>query len=201
MENKCLYNSDGDFLIVPQKGTLFIRTEHGKLTVAPNEFCVIQSGIKFSIDVSETSRGYVLEVFDNHFVLPNLGPIGANGLANPKHFLTPTAWFEDSTEPYQLVNKYCGSLFTTQQNFSPFNVVAWYGNYAPYKYDLSKFMVINTVSYDHAVRICLDTFKYIIEFNCMLLGSIDIHCTDMSISKTGNCNCRFCHIPSTLVSC
>ena len=90
MNNKCLHNSDGDFLIVPQKGTLFIKTEFGKMVVKPNEICVIQQGMKFSVDLSESSRGYVLEVFDSHFVLPNLGPIGANGLANPKHFQSPS---------------------------------------------------------------------------------------------------------------
>lgn len=151
MTNKCVYNSDGDFLIVPQLGTLFIKTEFGKLVVEPNQICVIQQGIKFSVDVSTNSRGYVLEVFDGHFVLPNLGPIGANGLANAKHFLTPVAHFEDLDGSFQVVNKYCGSLFYTEQSHSPFDVVAWSGNYAPYKYDLSKFMAINTVSYDHAV--------------------------------------------------
>lgn len=150
MKNRCMHNSDGDFLIVPQKGTLHIRTEFGRMKVQPNEIAVIQQGMKFSIELTEASRGYVLEVFDNHFVLPSLGPIGANGLANPKHFQCPTAFYEDVEGPFQVVNKYCGSLFVTQQDHSPFDVVAWYGNYTPYKYDLSKFMVINTVSYDHA---------------------------------------------------
>jgi len=89
-------------------------------------------------------------VFNAHFVLPTLGPIGANGLANPRHFETPTAWFEEVDKvTYEVVNKYCGSLHITEQSHSPFDVVAWSGNYAPYKYDLTKFMVINTVSYDH----------------------------------------------------
>ena len=151
MANKCMFNSDGDFLFVPQKGALFIKTEFGKMVVNPNEICVIQQGMKFSIELTEPSRGYVLEVFNNHFVLPNLGPIGANGLANPKHFLSPVAHFEEIEKPFQVVNKYCGSLFIAKQDHSPFDVVAWYGNYVPYKYNLSKFMVINTVSYDHAV--------------------------------------------------
>ena len=86
MKNRCFHNSDGDFLLVPQLGTLYIRTEFGKMTVSPNEICVIQQGMKFSVDITEPSRGYVLEVFDGHFILPNLGPIGANGLANPRHF-------------------------------------------------------------------------------------------------------------------
>ncbi|XP_005091193.1 homogentisate 1,2-dioxygenase [Aplysia californica] len=151
MENKCLYNSDGDFLIVPQEGTLFITTEMGKMNVAPNEICVIQRGIRFSIDVKGNSRGYVLEVFSDHFVLPSLGPIGANGLANPRDFLSPVAWYEDrEVREYTVISKYHGHLFSATQGHSPFDVAAWHGNYAPYKYDLSKFMVINCVAFDHA---------------------------------------------------
>ncbi|XP_041352250.1 homogentisate 1,2-dioxygenase-like [Gigantopelta aegis] len=151
MENKCFYTSDGDFLIVPEKGGLFITTEFGRMQVNPNEICVIQRGIRFSVDVSGETRGYICEVFNDHFQLPSLGPIGANGLANPRDFLTPVAWFEDRDVPdYTVVSKYHGHLFAAKQNHSPFDVVAWHGNYAPYKYDLSKFMVINCVSFDHA---------------------------------------------------
>lgn len=97
-------------------------------------------------------RGYILEVFDNHFKLPDLGPIGANGLANPRDFLTPTAWFEDrEVSNFDVFNKYQGHLFVANQDHSVFDVVAWHGNYVPYKYDLSKFMVINSVSFDHCV--------------------------------------------------
>ncbi|XP_031623029.1 homogentisate 1,2-dioxygenase [Contarinia nasturtii] len=150
MNDCAFYNSDGDFLIVPQKGTLEIKTEFGCMTCAPNEICVIQQGIKFSVAVSELSRGYILEVYDNHFTLPDLGPIGANGLANPRDFQTPTAWFEDIDGiNYKIIAKYQGALFQAKTNHSPFDVVAWHGNYAPYKYDLAKFMVINSVSFDH----------------------------------------------------
>jgi len=150
MTDTCFYSADGDFLIVPQQGSLHITTEFGKMSVDPNEICVIQQGMRFSVEVNGPSRGYVLEVFDDHFVLPSLGPIGANGLANPRHFLTPTAWFEDRSDiTYTVLCKYQGHLFAAKQNHSPFNVVAWTGNYAPYKYDLSKFMVINSVSFDH----------------------------------------------------
>ena len=97
-------------------------------------------------------RGYILEVYDNHFKLPDLGPIGANGLANPRDFLTPTVWFEDrDTDNYQIISKYQGSLFIASTNHSPFDVVAWHGNYVPYKYNLANFMVINSVSFDHCV--------------------------------------------------
>lgn len=131
-------------------------TEFGKMYVKPNEICVIQQGIRFSVNVEGPTRGYILEVFDNHFKLPDLGPIGANGLANPRDFQTPVAWFEDvDFDDYKVVSKFQGALFVATQNHSPFNVVAWHGNYAPYKYDLAKFMVINSVSFDHCVSVSL----------------------------------------------
>ncbi|KAG8235140.1 hypothetical protein J437_LFUL012337 [Ladona fulva] len=113
---------------------------------------------RFTVAIEKESRGYILEVFDGHFVLPNLGPIGANGLANPRDFLTPVAWFEDrelgrdsnGKGKYTIIGKFQGELFKAQQEHSPFDVVAWHGNYAPYKYDLANFMVINAVQYDHA---------------------------------------------------
>eukprot|EP01090_Pellita_catalonica_P021752 TRINITY_DN8225_c0_g1_i1.p1 TRINITY_DN8225_c0_g1~~TRINITY_DN8225_c0_g1_i1.p1 ORF type:complete len:447 (-),score=64.43 TRINITY_DN8225_c0_g1_i1:128-1468(-) len=142
-------NSDGDFLIVPQQGALDITTEFGKMYVSPGEICVIQRGIRFSVAVDGASRGYICEVYDDHFVLPDLGPIGANGLANPRDFLSPRAAFEDTTGDYTILNKYLGGLYSTTQKFSPFNVVAWHGNYVPYKYDLALFNTINSVSYDH----------------------------------------------------
>nr|XP_021485016.1 homogentisate 1,2-dioxygenase [Meriones unguiculatus] len=152
MENRCFYNSDGDFLIVPQKGKLLIYTEFGKMLVQPNEICVLQRGMRFSIDVFEETRGYLLEVYGVHFELPDLGPIGANGLANPRDFLIPVAWYEDRQVPggYTVINKYQGKLFASKQDVSPFNVVAWHGNYTPYKYNLENFMVINAVAFDHA---------------------------------------------------
>jgi len=150
MRDRAMYNSDGDFLIVPQHGELDITTEFGKILVRPNEICVIQQGIKFSVNVCGPSRGYVLEVYDNHFVLPALGPIGANGLANPRDFFTPVAWFENrGGVEFTVISKYQGSLFSAIMDHSPFNVTAWHGNYAPYKYNLANFCVINSVSYDH----------------------------------------------------
>uniref|UniRef100_T1PEH7 Homogentisate 1,2-dioxygenase n=1 Tax=Musca domestica TaxID=7370 RepID=T1PEH7_MUSDO len=150
MENMAFYNSDGDFLIVPQEGVLDITTEFGKMKVAPNEICVIPQGIRFAVNVAGPTRGYILEVYDNHFHLPDLGPIGANGLANPRDFQTPVAWFEDrQVKDFSVVSKFQGHLFVAKQNHSCFDVVAWHGNYVPYKYDLSKFNVINSVSFDH----------------------------------------------------
>ncbi|XP_065167949.1 homogentisate 1,2-dioxygenase [Atheta coriaria] len=150
MENRAFYNADGDLLIVPQVGPLDIKTEFGLMKVHPNQICVIQQGMRFSVAVNEASRGYILEVFGQHFQLPDLGPIGANGLANPRDFLTPTAYYEDmQNTSYQIVSKYQGGMFACNQDHSPFDVVAWHGNYVPYKYDLSKFQVINSVSFDH----------------------------------------------------
>jgi homogentisate 1,2-dioxygenase len=151
MHNKAFYNADGDFLIVPQQGPLNITTELGKIHVDINEICVIQQGIRFSVEVSGPSRGYILEVFNGHFQLPNLGPIGSNGLANPRDFLTPAASFEDRRveEGYSIVSKFQGVLFEATQDHTPFDVVAWHGNYAPYKYNLSNFVVVNSVSVDH----------------------------------------------------
>lgn len=144
---------------MPQTGALTILTEFGRIHINPNEICVIQQGMKFSVAVCEPSRGYILEVFGQHFTLPDLGPIGANGLASARDFLTPCAWYEDSSstaaKTYEVVAKFHGQLFVATQNHSPFDVVAWHGNYVPYKYDLAKFMVINSVSFDHCVRLDL----------------------------------------------
>jgi len=151
MKDKAFYSADGDMLIVPQQGTLYITTEFGKMKVEPLEICVIQMGMRFSVSITDDSRGYIVEVFDTHFKIPDLGPIGANGLANPRDFEIPTAWFEDrDVDNYRIVAKYQGALFSFTQDHSPFDVVAWHGNYTPYKYNLEKFMAVNTVVFDHA---------------------------------------------------
>ena len=136
MRSTSFANADGDFLVVPQEGPLLLRTEFGRLKVSPGEIFVVQRGIRFSVDLlGETARGYILEIFEGHFSLPDLGPIGANGLANPQDFKSPVAWFErdGQTRPYDVVHKLDGQLFSAHQDFSPYNVVAWHGNYAPYK--------------------------------------------------------------------
>lgn len=73
--------------------------------------------MRFAVEVDGPSRGYILEVFCTHFQLPELGPIGANGLANPHHFLTPVAWFEDEENDadFTIVNKYQGAFFEATQ--------------------------------------------------------------------------------------
>lgn len=159
MGTRVFHNSDGDFLIVPQLGSLRIKTEMGIIHVEPTEIAVIQRGIKFSVDVEGPSRGYILEVFSGHFVIPDLGPIGANGLANPRDFLTPVAAYEDLETAHTVVNKFGGKLFQSLLNHSPFDVVAWHGNYAPYKYDLKLFCCMNSVTYDHPVYSSLISSK------------------------------------------
>jgi len=151
MRDTATYNADGDYLIVPQEGVLDVTTEFGRMRVEPGEICVVQQGMRFAVGVTGPSRGYVLEVFGGHFVLPDLGPIGANGLAAPRHFLTPKAWYEDrEVKDFKVVAKYQNALFTARQGHSCFDVVAWSGNYVPYKYDLRLFMVINATAFDHA---------------------------------------------------
>lgn len=150
MENKAFYSADGDLIIVPQVGKLSIKTELGRLTVEPQEIAVIPRGIKFAVYVEGASRGYVSEVFSGHFKIPDLGPIGANGLANPRDFQTPVAWYEDLDADFSVVSKFGGELFQYTLNHSVFDVVAWHGNYCPYKYDLRLYNAMNTVSFDHA---------------------------------------------------
>lgn len=149
MQNRAFYSADGDMLIVPQAGSLYIKTEMGKFVVDPCEIVVIPRGIKFQVYVTGESRGYGLEVYTSHFELPSLGPIGSNGLANQRDFENPAAAFEDIEESYQVVVKYLNKYFHCNWDHSPFDVVAWHGNYSPFKYDLRKFNCINSVTYDH----------------------------------------------------
>lgn len=150
MESDFFQNADGDLLIVPQMGRLELRTECGILDIEPGEIAVIQRGIKFQVRLLEkAARGYICENYGLHFELPNLGPIGSNGLANPRDFEFPTAWYEERQGSFRLQLKFAGELFEAAIEHSPLDVVAWHGNYAPYKYDLRKFNTINTVSYDH----------------------------------------------------
>ncbi len=143
------YDADGDLLIVPQQGTLLIKTEFGILQVKPGEIALIPRGIKFRVELDGAVRGYICENYGLPFRLPELGPIGANGLANARDFMAPTAWYEESAGESEIVAKFAGNLWSYSVKGSPLNVVAWHGNYYPYKYDLARFNAINTVSYDH----------------------------------------------------
>lgn len=150
MSDRFFYNADGEMLVAPEKGRLDVFTELGRLDVAPGEICVLPRGVKFRIELPDgEARGYVCENYGAHFKLPDLGPIGANGLANSRDFQTPVADYEDREGDFQLIAKFQGNLWAAEICHSPLDVVAWHGNYAPYKYDLSAFNTINTVSYDH----------------------------------------------------
>jgi len=149
--NRVFVDADGELLIVPQQGALRLETELGRLDVERGSIALIPRGMKFRAVLKDgPARGYVAENYGMPFRLPDLGPIGSNGLANPRDFETPVAWFEDSDEPTEVVQKSLGQLWTTTLDHSPLDVVAWHGNYAPCRYDLSRFNVMNTVSFDHA---------------------------------------------------
>ena len=149
MHHKAFVNADGEMLVVPQQGRLTITTELGALAVAPGEIALLPRGMAFSVGVDGPSRGYVCENYGAHFRLPELGPIGSNGLANPRDFLAPTAAFDAVDAPWQIVRKYGGALWAAQAASSPFNVVAWHGNLVPFKYDTANFMTIGSISFDH----------------------------------------------------
>ena len=144
------WNAEGEMLVVPQQGKLIFFTELGSIELAPGEICVLPRGLKFRVElVDKDARGYICENYGQQFRLPDLGPIGANGLANPRDFLTPVAAYEDLSEDFEVVAKYGGRLWSSRIDHSPLNVVGWHGNYAPYKYDLANFNCINSVSFDH----------------------------------------------------
>ncbi len=150
MTNRVFYNADGELLIVPQHGTLKLVTEMGILSVEPWQIALIPRGVRFRVELpAGPVRGYVCENHGALFRLPELGPIGANGLANARDFEAPIAWFEDVDKPHEVIQKFQGRLWTTTMDHSPLDVVAWHGNLAPYRYDLRHFNTINTVSFDH----------------------------------------------------
>ncbi|KAH8841013.1 hypothetical protein MCOR27_002731 [Pyricularia oryzae] len=163
--SSAFYSADGDLLIVAQSGVLDIRTELGWLLVRPLEIAVIPRGIRFQVLLPEgtgPARGYALELYQGHFALPELGPIGSNGLANARDFQAPVACFSEDHGPtafsagpsaprdgYEVTAKFNNTLFATRQAHTPFDVVAWHGNYYPFKYDLGRFNTIGAISYDH----------------------------------------------------
>ncbi|TYQ19947.1 UNVERIFIED_ORG: homogentisate 1,2-dioxygenase [Zoogloea ramigera] len=150
MAGRYFYSADGELLIVPQEGRLLLRTELGVLEIAPQEIAVIPRGVRFQVLLPDgAARGYVCENFGALLRLPDLGPIGSNGLANPRDFLTPCAHYEDMEGDFELVAKFCGNLWRAAIGHSPLDVVAWHGNYAPYKYDLRHFNTIGSISHDH----------------------------------------------------
>jgi homogentisate 1,2-dioxygenase len=151
MERRALIDSDGELLLVPQQGRLRLLTELGRLDVRPGEIALIPRGLAFRVGLPDgPSRGYVCENYGAHFRLPELGPIGSNGLANPRDFRAPVAAFEDEAAgPCEVVKRFGGRSWHAMQPASPFDVVAWHGTLAPMKYDTANFMVIGTISFDH----------------------------------------------------
>ena len=150
MQGRFFYNADGELLIVPQQGRLHIATELGVLDVKPLEIAVIPRGVRFRVELlDDTARGYVAENFGSLFRVPDLGPIGANSMALPRDFLAPHAAYEEVEGEFELIAKFQGSLWSASIDHSPLDVVAWHGNYAPYKYDLTLFNTIGSISVDH----------------------------------------------------
>ncbi len=150
MQRRYFYSADGELLLVPQQGSVLALTEMGRLQVSPGEILVIPRGIRFRLELCEgVARGYVCENYGAPLELPERGPVGANGFANDRDFLYPHAWYEEVDEVCTLLTKFGGQIFEAEMDHSPLDVVAWVGNSAPYKYDLARFNVINTVSYDH----------------------------------------------------
>ncbi|KAJ2926805.1 hypothetical protein H1R20_g10263, partial [Candolleomyces eurysporus] len=150
MEKKAFCNNDGDMLILPQQGRLDIQTEFGRMMVRSGELCVIQRGMKFKVVLPDgPSRGYIQEIYGQHYVLPELGPLGGHGLANARDFETPLASFDIDQSPWEIVYKVGGELHACAQDHTPFDVVAWHGNYVPYKYALEKFIGVGSITKDH----------------------------------------------------
>ena len=150
MQRRAFINADGELLLVPQQGRLRITTEMGLLDAKPGEIVLLPRGVAFKIELPDgPSRGYVCENYGAQFRLPELGPIGSNGLANARDFQAPVAAFEDASGAYEVIKKSGGHLWRAPMAQSPFNVVAWHGNLAPVKYDTANFMTIGSISFDH----------------------------------------------------
>ena len=150
MDERCFYCADGELMFVPQEGALVLFTELGKLALAPSEVGVVPRGMKFKVMLGGPVRGYLCENYGQPFRLPELGPLGSQGLAQTRDFLAPVAAFEDRGGKCEVVAKFQGGLWACEIGHSPLDVVAWHGDYVPYKYELSRFMPVNTVGFDHA---------------------------------------------------
>ena len=150
MTDRFFYNADGEMLVVAELNDVRFVTELGIIEIEPGEVAVLPRGLKFRVELPNgRARGYICENYGQQFRLPDLGPIGANGLANPRDFETPVAWYEDRDTPCEIVAKFGGNLWSCEIDHSPLDVVAWHGNYAPYRYDLRRFNTIGSISFDH----------------------------------------------------
>jgi homogentisate 1,2-dioxygenase len=150
MVDETFWNADAEMLVVPQQGRMRFRTEFGVIDSAPGEIVVLPRGVKFRVEVDAPARAYVCENYGGAFTLPERGPIGANCLANQRDFLAPVAAYEDVEGPHRVTVKWGGTFWTTEIGHSPLDVVAWHGNYAPYKYDLRRYSPVGPVLFDHA---------------------------------------------------
>jgi homogentisate 1,2-dioxygenase len=150
MTDRFFFNADGELLIVPQQGRLRLHTECGVLDAAPGEIAIVPRGMVFRVVLLDgASSGYVCENYGQAFRLPERGPVGSDGFANQRDFMAPVAAFEDREGEFELTSKFCGQLFSCRIDHSPLDVVAWWGNHVPYRYDLARFNTIGTISYDH----------------------------------------------------
>lgn len=151
MRDEYFYNADGELLFVPQQGKLRLWTEFGIIDIEPGEIAVIPRGVKIRVELPDgPARGYLCENYGGALTLPERGPIGANCMANPRDFLTPVAAYEDTDAPSRMYVKWAGNLWAADIDHSPLDVVAWHGNYAPYKYDLRRYAPIGPILFDHA---------------------------------------------------
>ena len=153
MGDNFFYSIDGDWLFVPQRGNLHLDTEMGKLLVKIGEFAVIPAGVKFRVMIPGNEdiqhQGWICEIYGTHLHLPELGPLGANGLANPQDFKIPVADFSNEKGEYRIFAKFLGKFFVAESENSPLDIVAWRGNYYPFKYDFRNYNTMNSVSFDH----------------------------------------------------
>ena len=147
---RVFHDADGELLIVPQESGLVLATELGRLEVGPGEIAVIPRGVKFRVEVTAPARAYVCENYGGAFTLPERGPIGANCMANQRDFLSPVAAYEDVEGPHRVTVKWSGVFWQSEIGHSPLDVVAWHGNYAPYKYDLRRYSPVGPILFDHA---------------------------------------------------
>ena len=150
MVDAYFFSADSELLVVPQEGRLRFATELGIIDLEPKEITIIPRGLVYRVEVLEgPCRGFVCENYGQKFEMPGRGPIGANCLANPRDFKAPVAAYEDREVPSTLTIKWCGQFQETEIGQSPLDVVAWHGNYAPYKYDLRNYCPVGAILFDH----------------------------------------------------
>jgi homogentisate 1,2-dioxygenase len=150
MVDAYFYSADSEMLVVPQQGRLRFCTELGIIDIGPQEVAILPRGLVYRVEVIEgPCRGFVCENYGQKFALPERGPIGANCMANRRDFKSPVAAFEDREVPSTVTVKWGGAFHETRIGQSPLDVVAWHGNYAPVKYDLTTYCPVGAILFDH----------------------------------------------------